>query len=64
MSDPLTEEIPHQHLIAELQTQLNTRTSELVVANARIRTRDHTIELLRQQLNAANDQIHDLENRA
>lgn len=46
MADQVTEEIPHQYLLTEMELMLHTRTSELTVANARIRTRDVRIEQL------------------
>lgn len=47
------EEIPNQLIIAELETQLHAKTSELVVANARIRARDEKIAGLEGELVAA-----------
>lgn len=53
MSEQPMEQIPHQYVLDELQSQLNSRTAELVMAMARIRTRDETIDRLREQLAAA-----------
>lgn len=50
MSEQPTEQIPHQFVIDELQNQLNTKTAELVVALARIRTRDERIARLEHDL--------------
>lgn len=47
---PQTEQIPHQFVIDELQAQLNSKMAELVVANARIRTRDDRISRLEHDL--------------
>lgn len=58
--DANTEQIPHQHLIAELESQLHTRTSELALANARIRTRDDQIQRIKSDLDAANQRINEL----
>lgn len=47
----MTEEVvPYQHVIASLQTSLELRTAELVMANARILARDQTIAELRTQV--------------
>lgn len=54
------EEIPNHLVVAELEQQLFARISDLVIANARIRARDHTIDLLRGQLNAAHAEMQDL----
>lgn len=53
MSEQPMEQIPHRYVVDELQAQLNSRTAELVMAMARIRTRDETIASLREQLAAA-----------
>jgi len=50
MADEKIEEIPHQMIIDELQQQLNARTAELVVANARIRARDEKLSKLENDM--------------
>lgn len=49
MPEQPTEQIPHQFVIDELQAQLNAKTAELVVAMARIRTRDEKIGRLEHE---------------
>lgn len=46
------EQVPNHHIIAELEQQLHLKTSELVVALARIRTRDERIVRLERDLAA------------
>jgi hypothetical protein len=48
LQDPI-EQIPNQHIIAELEAQLHAKTSELVVANARIRARDEAIARMKHE---------------
>ena len=43
-----TEQIPNHLVIAELERQLHTKTSELVLANARVRVRDEKIAALQE----------------
>lgn len=52
MSEQPMEQIPNQYVLDELQNQLNTKTSELVIALARIRTRDETIARMQRELDA------------
>ena len=56
-----TEEIPHHHVIAELQLALNARTADLVVAGARIRHRDERIAALEGDLVVCHQRLAELE---
>jgi len=67
MADEKIEEIPHQMIIDELQQQLNARTAELVVANARIRAGDEKLSKLendvvvvQRKLTEARDEVESL----
>lgn len=51
---PQTEEVPYQHIITELEQELRAKTSELVIARARIRVRDEHIDRLRSEV----DRLH------
>lgn len=60
MTATTEEVVPYQHVIASLQTSLELRTAELVMANARILARDQTIAELRQtvdRLTAHNQEL-------
>lgn len=57
MTDQAQEEqIPNHLVMAELEHQLHAKTSELVIANARIRTRDERIAKLESDLSEARRQ--------
>lgn len=54
----MSEQIPHQYVVDELQNQLNAKTAELVVALARIRTRDEKIDRLQAALQEAEEKLN------